>query len=270
MDPLADEFASHSPYHYAYNNPLRFIAPDGRSADDIILKGTNNSSVTITTDLLDISIDASSIVGDLGGNHTIAGTDAVITGLDIVGVVDPTPISDALAASMSASQGDYWGAGASVLGAALPLVGDLAKGLKIAKGVQRIRSAISKSKGNVSLHNNALVAAVEGGERAAVVSAIGGRNTTVSMQAAKELLVRGDKQQLRSFMTDVGATISTRGGSAAQTQALRAQAASMGRSLKVADSRVAADAINNNATLLTRDRKLQRFMNAAGYRASGF
>jgi len=37
IDPLSDQFADQSPYHYAYNNPLRYIDPDGRSADDIII-----------------------------------------------------------------------------------------------------------------------------------------------------------------------------------------------------------------------------------------
>ncbi len=42
VDPLAESFPSWSPYNFTMNNPLRFVDPDGRAPQDIILpKGTS-------------------------------------------------------------------------------------------------------------------------------------------------------------------------------------------------------------------------------------
>lgn len=117
----------------------------------------------------------------------------------------------------------------------------------------------------VSLDNNVISAAIKEGQKDAVKIAIGSNKPIISMTAAKEFMAFGSKFELKAFMTEIGATISKNGASAAQVAALRAEAAAMKRSLQEYDARILANAMNNNAAVITNDKTFGNFMRAIGW-----
>jgi len=139
VDPLVEAGQeSGTPYGYVFDDPMKFTDPDGRSPD-ITIDGSNNSSLTIKTDLINVRVNVDI---DLHGNHTIDGEAAVQTGLDFVSLFDPTGITSVLSAGISAKNGNYLDAAMGVLGA-IPIAGELAKAEKVAKDIKLIDKLVA-------------------------------------------------------------------------------------------------------------------------------
>ncbi len=141
----------------------------------------------------------------------------------------------------------------------------LIPGAKVEVGLAKIAE-----RALISLDNNALIHAIEGGGKEAVKKAIGSDQPIVSITAAKEFLAKGDKSELKSFMTEIGATISKNGASTSNVQNLQKAAEFMGRKLGKKDASIIAGAINNNASILTMDKQMSNFLKAVGFPVKTF
>jgi len=72
--------------------------------------------------------------------------EAVKAGVDAAGLIDPTPTSDLISAGMSVADGDFWGAGLSVV-SAVPFFGDaVAKPIKATRMAGKVAKLAGKLK----------------------------------------------------------------------------------------------------------------------------
>lgn len=80
-------------------------------------------------------------------------SDLAQAAVDVAGIVDPTPISDAIGAGMSLAKGDLIGAGLSLV-SMIPYAGDAlaktAKGARLAKRLAHLRKAINAATANLN------------------------------------------------------------------------------------------------------------------------
>lgn len=296
-------------YSYVRNNPLRLFDPTGFEDTDGSDPGDGSGSQTDSSDASadsDSSVGTSFSISGLidsdiaGPNSTPTGglstnsnssysgangsggapsgaSTGSVSGIGSVAKGAVTATQDFLTFGYTSkaihafNQRDYVGYGlASIAGGffgAVGIVGSTERGMVMMSN--EITTTVI-NKGVVLLDTNALIAATQEGKAIAVRAAIDGLTPIVSRTSVREFLAGGNSlASLRGYMSGIGARVAA-AGTEAEAAALRTQAAQMGRSLGVNDSRIAASAAEEGAQVITNDRRFHNFLNAIGLGGIGF
>jgi uncharacterized Zn-binding protein involved in type VI secretion len=160
--PAARIGDNHScPYHgsgavvMGSSNVLIGDKPAARLTDDIVCrKGTHKITSGAETVLIGgIPPPSSPEEAELAELNKELIKELAISAVDLVGIVDPTPISDGVGAFLSLRQGDFIGAGLSLI-SIVPYAGDAlgktAKGARMVKRLNKIRKRMKFLRGKIA------------------------------------------------------------------------------------------------------------------------
>ncbi len=112
VDPMMDKYPNISSYNYCVWNPVKLVDPDGEDCvDDIVIKGVDNSSLTIKTSAIDLTIHTDK---NFGGNHVIDASSSMLAigyevGVDATGSAVFQSSGTAYMQSVMFLGGDYSG-----------------------------------------------------------------------------------------------------------------------------------------------------------------
>lgn len=125
VDPLADLYESWSPYSFAFNNPVRYIDPDGKQVQDQIIDGGTIPEVVV-----------------IGQRSNVV--ESIQTALDVIGFIPLIgEVADAANGIIYAYKGD-WGNAAISFAAVIPVVGEIGK---VGRLATKFTKLIDKTKG---------------------------------------------------------------------------------------------------------------------------